>query len=134
MTVFNKVSFYYRHMMQKKILETIIFIIFCDSLMMDQRPKFPFTTSKTMRDYYLQTCQIRVFSRGAERYELGYQKIRKYQESAQAPQNDSPAPSRAPKMKILSIPAKIVRKIAIKPFPQCAISHENQSQFQIFCD
>ena len=56
MTVFDKVSFYYRHMMQKKILETIIFIIFCDSLMMDQRPKFPFTTSKTMRDYYLQTC------------------------------------------------------------------------------
>ena len=36
MTVFNKVSFYFRDMMQRKILQTIIFIIFRDSLMFYQ--------------------------------------------------------------------------------------------------
>ena len=33
----------------------------------DVLPNFPFTTSETMRDYYLQTWYIRVASRIAER-------------------------------------------------------------------
>ena len=40
---------------------------------------FPFTTSETMRYYYLETWYIRVASRVAER--LNTQEIRKYQES-----------------------------------------------------
>ena len=68
----------------------------------DVLPNFPFTTSETMRDYYLQTWYILVASQGAEllktprhfrrwgglvptqekkKKNLGSQEIRKYQES-----------------------------------------------------
>ena len=40
----------------------------------DVLPNFPFTTSETMCDYYLQTWYIRVATRIAER-------LRKYQET-----------------------------------------------------
>ena len=59
----------------------------------DVLPNFPFTTSETMRDYYLQTWYVLVASQGAELLKtprhlptqeeknLGSQEIRKYQES-----------------------------------------------------
>ena len=50
--------------MQSKNLQTIIFIIFRDTLMFVQN--FPLTANETMRDYYLQTCYIRVASGVAE--------------------------------------------------------------------
>ena len=37
----------------------------------DVSPNFPFTTSETMRDYYLQTWYVRVTSGVAERLDLG---------------------------------------------------------------
>ena len=50
--------------MHKKILQTIIFIIFWNS---DVLPKFALTTGKKMRDYHLKTSYIEVASRVAER-------------------------------------------------------------------
>ena len=67
----------------------------------DVLPNFPFTTSETMRDYYLQTWYVLVASQGAELLKtprhfrrrggglvptqeeknLGSQEMRKYQES-----------------------------------------------------
>ena len=61
MTVCNKVSCYYRHMMLKKILQTIIFIIFCDSLMMDQS----FLSPQVKR------CAIMTYKRA--RYEFSHE-------------------------------------------------------------
>ena len=105
----------------------------------DVLPNFPFTTSETMRDYYLSPRHFRRWGGlGAhtrkKKKDLGSQEIRKKQESIQTSQNDSLLPSLPAKMKNFLILAKIFRKIAIQLFLQCAISHENQSQSQIFCD
>ena len=51
--------------------------------------------------------------------------FRKYQESVETPENDSPVPTVAAKMVILLILAKNFTKVEIKLFPQCTISHEN---------
>ena len=47
------------------ISATIIFVIFWDSF--DVLPNFAFTTSETMRDYYLQTWYVKVASHAAQR-------------------------------------------------------------------
>ena len=91
------------------------------SRLFDGLPSSPFTTSETMADYYLYTWYIRVTSRVAERRQRS-QDIRKYQESAQTPQKNSPAPSHPAKMKGPSTLAKNSWKPEIKP-PRCAPPH-----------
>ena len=73
----------------------------------DVLTNFPFTTSETVCDYYLQTWYIRVASRSAERLKaedlMKLGNIRKV--------------SKLDKIKIWLIFAKKPQKIAVKPFP-----------------
>ena len=59
---------------------------------------------------------------------------KKYQEFVQTSQSDSQAPSLSVKGKFLLILAKNSVKTEIKPLPLCAISLENSSYSQIFCE
>ena len=73
----------------------------------DVLSNFPFTTSETMGDYFLQTWYIQVASQVAER--LKAQKLRKLGnigKVSKPPQNDSPVPSLPFKMKVLLILAE----------------------------
>ena len=59
---------------------------------------------------------------------------KKYQEFVQTSQSDSQVPSLSVKGKFLLILAKNSAKTEIKPLPLCAISLENSSYSQIFCE
>ena len=67
-------------------------------------------------------------------FRLRILEIRKYQKTVLTSQNDSLVPSLPAKMKVLSILEENSWKTEIKLFPLCAISYENYSQSQIFCE
>ena len=101
----------------------------------DLLPNFLFTTSETMDDYYLQTWYIRVTSPVAERRKtLDLRKLVNIRKLLNCLNFIERQPSLPAKMKFFSILAENPWKIKIKLISLCAISHENQSQFQIFCE
>ena len=59
---------------------------------------------------------------------------KRYQESVQTSQSDSQVNSLSVKVRFLLILAKNSAKTEIKPLLLCAISLENSSYFQIFCE
>ena len=79
---------------------------------------FSFTTSETMRGYYLQTWYVRAASRDPERLKT----LQNYKISVES---QNPVEWYPAKMKTLLIPAKNSWKAEIKPFPQYAIQHKN---------
>ena len=110
----------------------IMFIIFQDFLMVQQVLLSPQVKQSIIFSKKLVYTSCLTYYQTT--YDLRSQEIRKYQENLKTSYNYYLMLSLPSNLKNLSLLVKISSKAEIELFPYCAISHENQSLSQIFCE
>ena len=101
----------------------------------DVLPNFPFTTSETMRDYYLETWYIQVASRVVERLRIqDPRKLGNIRRVSKPHRMIAQCPVPPPNLKLCQCQQGTLKTQKLNSSDSTLCHHENQSQSQIFCD